>query len=129
MKRTCDKKKWEFDIKFGVFKFKEIRERLESFSLEKSKNFMQQELTKWRKISNRNLLKRSDLLWKRRHAQKISRKYSMKSSNALYFRILPRSLLKPDPNLKTKHIQTQIWKTCMFKNVQMTSKQRKLVED
>ena len=28
-------KKWEIDIKFGVFKFKEIRKRLESFSLEK----------------------------------------------------------------------------------------------
>ena len=30
-------KRWETDIKFGVFKFKEIRERFESFELEDEK--------------------------------------------------------------------------------------------
>ena len=30
--KTWDNK-WEIDIKFGVFKFKEIRERLKSFTL------------------------------------------------------------------------------------------------
>lgn len=31
---------------------------------EKSMNFMQQEVTKWRKIKHKNLPKRSDMLWK-----------------------------------------------------------------
>ena len=60
---------------FFLFKFKEIRKRLESVRALSNKR-----LPNGKKIKNRDLTKCSDLLWKRRHGRKPRQKTFMKSS-------------------------------------------------
>ena len=67
------------------------------------------------------------------YGRRLRQKTSRKSSSALYFRRLPINLPKSDPDLKNmyiklkseKHVyQTQIWKTCISKNVQWLKKKK-----
>ena len=54
-------KRWETDIKFGVFKFKEIRERFESFELE-ILHFCCSHLRGWQRICTFSLYKETKFL-------------------------------------------------------------------
>ena len=58
------RQKWKIHINFGIFKSKRLEWVWRVLVWEKSKNFIQQEVTKWRKIRHKNLPKRSDLLSK-----------------------------------------------------------------
>ena len=139
---------WKIHIKFGVFKSKRLKWVWRVLVWEKSKNFIQQEVTKWRKIRHKNLPKRSDLLWRGDFVRRLpwspddfqEVKTTSRKSRRLpgspddFVRRLPRS---PDDFQTTsrrltgkssqkssrseKHAhQIQIWKTCISKNVQMT---------
>ena len=53
---------WKIHIKFGIFKSKILEWVWRVLVWEESKNFIKQEVTKWRKMRHKNLPKRSDLL-------------------------------------------------------------------
>ena len=78
------RKKMKIDIKFGVLKFKEIRQRLESVSLGKCKSFMQKDVTKWKKNQTWKFTKMLNSVMKEQTWKKTpledSRKSSEKSS-------------------------------------------------
>ena len=62
---------WKIHIKFSVFKSKRLEWGWRVLVWETSKNFIQQKVTKWRKIRHKNLPKRSELLWKGETWEKI----------------------------------------------------------
>ena len=116
------RQKWKIHIKFGVFKSKRLEWVWRVLVWEKSKNFIQQEVTKWRKIRHKNLPKRSDLLWKGDMGEDSVRrlpgsrledflevvwKTSWKSSGSLLAQKSSRSEKPayPNPDLKNLHIQ------------------------
>ena len=133
---------WKIHIKFGVFKSKRLEWVWRVLVWEKSKNFIQQEVTKWRKIRHKNLPKRSeksrrlprspdDFLevqttsWKSRRlpgspddfVRRLPR--SPDDFQTTSRRLTGKSSQKSSRSEKPAH-QIQIWKTCIFKNVQMT---------
>ena len=130
---------WKIHIKFGVFKSKRLEWVWRVLVWEKSKNFIQQEVTKWRKIRHKNLPKRSeksrrlprspdDFLevqttsWKsRRLCQKTSKKSRRLPDDfqTTSRRLTRKSSQKSSRSEKPAH-QIQILKTCISKNVQMT---------
>ena len=127
---------WKIHIKFGVFKSKRLEWVWRVLVWEKSKNFIQQEVTKWRKIRHKNLPKRSDLLWKGDFVRRLPWspddfqevqttemevvwKTSWKSSSTLYFRRLTSKSSQKSSRSEKPAYQIQIWKTCISKNVQM----------
>ena len=136
---------WKIHIKFGVFKSKRLEWVWRVLVWEKNKNFIQQEVTKWRKIRHKNLPKRSekskrlprspdDFLevqttsWKSRRLPgspddflKVQTTLSedFQEVQTTSRRLTGKSSQKSSRSEKPAH-QIQIWKTCIFKNVQMT---------